>query len=462
MTIFNNIPFDKLEIGMTAEETRVCEKDDLYVFAHASGNFNPLFLPEEDGDFDGKPDAYAPSIWIASLISAVLGNKLPGPGTFYNAQSLRFVGRAQAGDTLVARATLVRKQAEGRLAFFETTVCLDNGTPIIEGEAEVVAPDTEQTFDITSVPGLTVASHQHFERLLEMAAPLPAMRTAVVAPETSDSLRGAILAKDHTIIDPILIGCEQTIHAVASENGIDLTDCVIVDVPSHVDAARHAVNLVNENKAAAIMKGHLHTDDLLRPILSSKDGLKTGRRVSHIFVLDVPGLKHLLMVSDAAINITPDLQTKVDIVQNSIDLAISLGIDTPKVGVLSAVETVNPKIPSTLDAAALSKMAERGQITGGIVDGPLAMDNAVSLAAAKTKGITGLVAGQAEVLIAPNLEAGNMLAKELAFIAKAEAAGVVMGARCPIVLNSRSDSDTSRLASCAVAALHAARIGKLV
>lgn len=462
MTIFNNIPFDKLEIGMTAEEVRVCEKDDLYVFAHASGNFNPLFLPEEDGDFDGKPDAYAPSIWLASLISAVLGNKLPGPGTFYNAQSLRFVGRAKAGDSLVARATLVRKQSEGRLAFFETTVCLQDGTPIIEGEAEVVAPDTEQTFDITSVPGLTVASHRHFERLLEMAAPLPAMRTAVVAPETLDSLRGAMLAKDHTIIDPILIGCEQAVRAVAEEHSIDLTGCTIVDLPSHVEASRYAVNLVNENKAAAIMKGHLHTDDLLRPILSSKGGLKTGRRVSHIFVLDVPGLKNLLMVSDAAINITPDLQTKVDIVQNAIDLAISVGIETPKVGVLSAVETVNPKIPSTLDAAALSKMAERGQITGGIVDGPLAMDNAVSLAAAKTKGITGLVAGQAEVLIAPNLEAGNMLAKELAFIANAEAAGVVMGARCPIVLNSRSDSDTSRLASCAVAALHAARIGKLI
>jgi phosphate butyryltransferase len=363
---------------------------------------------------------------------------------------------------LIARARLVRKQEEGRIAFFETTVRLEDGTPIVEGDAEVVAPDVEQTFDITSVPGLTVASHAHFDRLLEMAAPLPALRTAVVAPEGLDALRGAMLATEHTIIDPILIGSEDIIRDIAAENDLDLTGYEIIDEPNHSFAARKAVELVRAGKAAAIMKGHLHTDDLLRPILSTQNGLKTGRRLSHIFVLDVPGLKNLLMVSDAAINIAPDLQTKVDIVQNSIDLAISLGIEVPKVGILSAIETVNPKIPSTLDAAALSKMADRGQITGGIVDGPLAMDNAISLAAAKTKGITGLVAGQAEVLIAPNLESGNMLAKELAFIAKAEAAGVVMGASCPIVLNSRSDSDTSRLASCAVAALHAARIGKLV
>ena len=218
-------------------------------------------------------------------------------------------------------------------------------------------------------------------------------------------------------------------------------------------AAARAVELFHEGRAQAIMKGHLHTGQLLQHIVKSDGGLRTSSRISHVFVMDVPGLDHLLMVTDAAINIAPTLEEKVDIAQNAIDLAISIGIEVPKVGVLSAVETVNPKIPSTIDAAVLSKMADRGQIRGGIVDGPLAMDNAVDVEAAKTKGIKSLVAGHADILLAPNMEAGNMLAKELSFIAHAEAAGLVMGARCPIILNSRADDDKARLASCAVAAL---------
>lgn len=209
------------------------------------------------------------------------------------------------------------------------------------------------------------------------------------------------------------------------------------------------------------MKGHLHTDQLLHAILKKEGGLRTNRRLSHVFVMDVPGLDHLLFVTDAAINIAPDLDCKVSIVQNAIDLAISLGIDTPKVGILSAVETVTPSIPSTIDAAVLSKMADRGQIKGGLVDGPLAMDNAVDLGAARTKGLTGLVAGRAEILLAPNLEAGNMIAKELTFLAHAAAGGVVMGAQVPVILTSRADDDQARLASCAVAALNAAHQGAM-
>jgi len=216
------------------------------------------------------------------------------------------------------------------------------------------------------------------------------------------------------------------------------------------------VALIHEGRAQALMKGHLHTDQLLHAILKKDGGLRTNRRLSHVFVMDVPGHDHLLFVTDAAINIVPDLDCKVSICQNAIDLALSLGIDLPKVGVLSAVETVTPSIPSTLDAAVLSKMADRGQITGGLVDGPLAMDNALDLRAARTKGITGLVAGHADILLAPNLEAGNMIAKELTYLAHAEAAGVVMGAQVPVILTSRSDDDKARLASCAVAALYAA------
>ena len=215
-----------------------------------------------------------------------------------------------------------------------------------------------------------------------------------------------------------------------------------------------AVTLVNEGKAQAVMKGHIHTQDLVAAIVRGDGGLRTGRRMSHVFVMDVPGLNHLLMITDAAINIAPGLNEKVDIIQNAIDLALALGIETPKAGVLSAVETVNPKIPSTVEAAALAKMADRGQISGGIVDGPLAMDNAIDPDAARTKGIRSLVAGHADILVAPNLESANMIAKQLTHLAHAEAAGLVLGAKCPVILSSRADGDTERLASCAVAALY--------
>jgi phosphate butyryltransferase len=451
-----NIPYDDLRVGMEAETTRICRADDLYVFANTSGNLNPLHLPKADGDGDGVPESVAPAMWVASLISGVLGCQMPGPGTLYHSQSLRFVGRAHPGDTLIARVRLTAKEP-GRLVRFDTLVQGVDGNPIVEGEAEVIAPDRSIQFSADDVPGLTVQSHVHFDRLLEMAEPLPALITAVVAPERPDALAGAILAARHTLIDPILIGHPGRIAEAAESEGIDLAPYRQIEARDHQLAAQIAVRMVLEKQAAAVMKGHLHTDILLSEILKREGGLRRGgRRLSHVFVMDVPGLDHLLFVTDAAINIAPDLQTKADICQNAIDLARSLGIEQPKVGVLSAIETVNPAIPSTLDAAILSKMADRGQITGGLVDGPLAMDNAVNLGAAATKGITSLVAGRAEILVAPNMEAGNMLAKELTFLAQAQAGGIVIGAKCPIILTSRSDDDRSRLVSCALAALNAA------
>lgn len=451
-----NTPFDQIEIGMEAEQTRTLKADDLYVFANSSGNLNPMHLPKEDGDGDGHPEALAPGMWIASLVSAVLGTQLPGPGTVLTEHRARFVGRAQAGDVLTAKVRVTAK-GEGRLVRFATSVSAENGRLVLEGESEVIAPERALSFTETDVPGLTVRRHQHFDRLLELAKPLPAMPTAVIAPEEPDALAGPLLAAEHTLIDPILIGDEAKIRATAEASGLDLRDHRIVNIPDHAAAAAHGVALVHEKQAGALMKGHLHTDVYLGAIMTSKGGLRTGRRVSHVFVMDVPGLEHLLMVTDAAINITPDLKTKADIIQNAIYLAHSLGIEQPKVGVLSAVEKVNPAIPSTLDAAILSKMADRGQIKGGLVDGPLAMDNAVDLGAAATKGIKSMVAGRAEVLVAPNMETGNMIAKELTYLAHAEAAGIVLGAKCPVILSSRADDEKARLASCAVAALHAAR-----
>ena len=439
---------------MQASERRLCRAEDLYVFANSSGNLNPLHLPKEDGDGDGVPEAMAPGMWVASLISSVLGGALPGPGTLYHAQSLRFVGRAHAGDHLTA---YVRVKAKGpkRHVTFDTWVEREDGTRILEGEAEVEAPATVRTFDLDELPGLTVQRHVHFDTILARAEPLDPIPTVVVAPEEPEALGGTLLAADHTIITPILIGDTAKIAKAAAEIGKDLSGVQILDVPGHKEAAARAVAMVHEGQAKAVMKGHLHTDVLLGQIVKSNGGLRTARRLSHVFVMDVPGLEHLLMVTDAAINITPDLSTKADIIQNAIYLAQALGIAQPKVGVLSAVEKVNPAIPSTLDAAALSKMAERGQIKGGLVDGPLAMDNAINLEAAATKGIHSLVAGRAEILVAPNMEAGNMLAKQLSFLAHAESAGVVMGAQCPVILTSRADDEKARLASCAVAALAA-------
>jgi phosphate butyryltransferase len=282
---------------------------------------------------------------------------------------------------------------------------------------------------------------------------------AVVCPDDGNSLGGALRAAKEGLIVPLLVGDEAAIREAGAALGSDLSGFEIVGTTGDQAAAAAACRLVHEGRAGAVMKGHLHTDDLLKPMLDKAGGLRVGRRFTHVFVMDVPGRPEPVMVTDAAINIAPDLATKVDITQNAIDLALSLGIE-PRVGVLSAVETVNPAIQSSIDAALLSKMAERGQISGGLVDGPLAMDNAVDLSAARTKGLKGGVAGHANILVVPGIDAGNMLAKQLSFVSHAEGAGLVLGARVPVILNSRSDSPMSRLASCAVASLHHAFAGE--
>ncbi|SDX53940.1 phosphate butyryltransferase [Ruegeria halocynthiae] len=459
---YHNKPYDKLKVGDSAELTRICTEDDFFVFASNSGNHNPLHLSTEDGDGDSVNEAIAPAMFVGALISAVLGNILPGAGTLYKSQSFEFGTRANAGDELAARVTVVEMRASREVVLDTSVIRPRDNAVIVSGSAVVIAPEKEMSFSEIEVPGLVVQRHRHFDALLDRSRPLPPIPTAVVAPEEPNSLGGALLAARETIIKPILIGDPDKIAVAARDLDLTLQDVEIVPVHGHLDAANKAVDLVADGRAEALMKGHLHTDDLLRAALRRDRGLRAGRRFTHVFVMDVPGQPHPLLVTDAAINIEPDLETKIDITQNAIDLAISIGIGAPKVGVLSAVETVNPAIRSSIDAALLSKMAERGQIRGGLVDGPLAMDNAVSLAAARTKGIVSEVAGRADILVVPNLDAGNMLAKQLTYIAHAEAAGVVLGARVPIILNSRADDDKARLASCAVAALHAARMsGKI-
>jgi phosphate acetyltransferase len=305
------------------------------------------------------------------------------------------------------------------------------------------------------------APESKYERLIARAQEFPPATTIVVHPCDETSLRGAVDAAAARIIVPVLVGPARKIVATAQQSGLDISHFDVVDVPHSDAAAAKAVELIHQGKGELVMKGSLHTDELMRAVTSSATGLRTARRISHVFIMDVPTHTDTLFITDAAINIAPDLDAKHDIVQNAIDLFTQIGLGTPRVAILSAVETVTTKIPSTIEAAALCKMADRGQITGGLLDGPLAFDNAIDPEAARIKGISSAVAGRAQILVVPDLEAGNMLAKNLTFLARADAAGIVLGARVPIILTSRADSVRTRMASCAVAALyaHARRTG---
>jgi phosphate acetyltransferase len=313
---------------------------------------------------------------------------------------------------------------------------------------------TKKTGDVRT---MRLPSHtSKYDRLIALAKQVPPASTIVVHPCDETSLRGPIEAAQAGLITPILVGPIAKISAVAREHGLDISHYAIVDVSHSHAAAAKAVQMVRESKGELLMKGSLHTDELMREITSSQTGLRTNRRISHVFIMDVPTYPETLFITDAAINIFPDLDTKRDIVQNVIDFFGQIGLGVPRVAILSAVETVTSKIPSTVEAAALCKMSERGQIVGGLLDGPLAFDNAIDPEAARIKGIRSEVAGRAQILVVPDLEAGNMLAKNLTFLARADAAGLVLGARVPIILTSRADSVRTRMASCAAAVLFAA------
>jgi phosphate butyryltransferase len=446
-----NTTWNELRIDACAGIERVCSVDDLLLFAHASGNLNPLMLPANEGRTHDDP--IAPSLWVGSLASAVLGNVLPGAGTLYLAQNFRFGARVHPGDRLSIEVRCLEKR-EKPVAIFEVCVKKADGAIACEGVAEVAVPLETILTRREELPTIILDRSDHFSRLVELAATLPPLRTAVVWPDDHNSLIGALLSAERGLIEPLLIGPRSKILDIAHNHGKMLDEKSLVDSANTHDACALAVEMTRTGETRAIMKGNVHSDELLSAVVKQDGGLRGNRRISHVFAMDAPTLDRLLFISDAAVNISPDLSTKVDIIQNAIDLANACGVETPKVGVLSAVETVNVAIPSTLDAAILSKMADRGQIRGGVVDGPLAMDNAVDLGAARTKGITSFVAGRADILIAPNIESGNMLAKELTFVARAAAAGVVIGAKAPIMLTSRADDDRSRLTSSALAALY--------
>ncbi len=456
MNSFTNVTFDEIAVGQSLTVSRTISKTDIEALSFVSGDIDENHIEQEP-----RPD-HIPStepVAAEAFFSYLLNRRLPGPGTTILAVDLTFQGRIAMGDDLSATITVKEKKPEGNVAVFDCRCANPAGEVIATGTATVAVPTKKISYTDLATPEVIFRRTDFFARLIKACAGMPPVVCAVVHPCDQDSLLGPLEAAKRNLITPVLVGPEAKIRAAAQAAGADISPYRIVDTEHSHAAAEKAVAMARGGEVEALMKGSLHTDELMAAVVPSATGLRTKRRISHIFIMDVPSYPRVLLVTDAAINIAPGLKEKVDIAQNAIDLAQVLGIEEPKVAILSAVETVNPDIPSTLEAACLCKMADRKQITGGILDGPLAFDNAVSEQAARTKQIDSPVAGKADILIVPDLEVGNMLAKQLQYLAGADAAGIVLGTRVPIVLTSRADSVRTRLASIAVMALvaHAKR-----
>ncbi len=458
--LIENVTFDELKLGQSGRLLRTLTLADIQAFAAVSGDTNPAHLDAEYANDTLFHGVIAHGMWGGALISALLGTKFPGPGTIYLDQVLHFTKPVRIGDTLTVTATVVSKDDSKKSVELDCQVLNQKGERVLHGTAKVLAPTEKVRLAQVHAPQIQLFDPEaRFKELLAMGAGLPAVRCAVVHPCDAGSLSGAIDSAHYGLIVPVLIGPETRIRHLAEQAGIDLKGIDIISVPHSHAAAERAAELAVTGDVAVLMKGSLHTDELVHAVLGQR-ALRSGRRMSHVFRFDIPLYSKPLLITDAALNIHPTLTEKVDIIQNAIDFARVMGVKTPKVAILSAVETVNPNIPSTLDAAALCKMAERGQIKGGVLDGPLAFDNAISAHAAQIKHIKSTVAGDADILAVPDLESGNMLAKQLEYLAGASGAGLVLGARVPIALTSRADGPMNRVASALLAqmAAHNARL----
>jgi len=451
--LIENLTYDEISVGQSARLVRTLTLADIQAFAAVSGDTNPAHLDAEYANETLFHGVIAHGMWGGALISALLGTRFPGPGTIYLQQDLHFSKPVRIGDTLTVSVAVSAKDDVKKRLTLDCTVLNQKDERVLYGSACVMAPTKKVRRPSSSLPHIQLFDPEaRFKALLAKGQNLPAMRCAVVHPCDAESLCGALDAARHGLIIPVLIGPAARIKSVAQDAGLDLSGVELLAVEHSHAAADLAADMAARGEVGLLMKGSLHTDELLHAVLA-RPALRTGRRMSHVFRFDVPMYPKPLMVTDAALNIRPSLMEKADIVQNAIDLARIMGIDCPKVAVLAAVETVNPAMPSTLEAAALCKMADRGQISGGLLDGPLAFDNAVSAHAAQIKHIASSVAGDADILAVPDLEAGNMLAKQLEYLAGATGAGVVLGARVPIALTSRADGPNARVASALLAVL---------
>jgi phosphate butyryltransferase len=448
-----NKTFADLVIGESACLSHTVTQRDIDLFATVTGDVNPAHVDPAFAATDMFHHVIIQGMWGGGLISATLGTKLPGPGTIYLSQDLRFTHPVSIGDTITATVTVREKKPEKGDVVLDCVCKNQLGKAVITGSALVRAPNEKIRVKRVELPEVRVARHDRTLAMIARAADGNPIATAVVFPVDTISLLGAVEAAQAGLVVPVLIGPATRIQQVARDAGMDIAGFKIIDVLDPCAAASHAVTLARSGEVGLLMKGALHTADLMHAVVESGGGLRTARRISHVYLMDVPDYPRPLLVTDAAINIAPDLMDKAAIIQNAIDLAHVIGIKQPRVAILSAVEMVTERMRSTLDAAALCKMADRGQITGGLLDGPLAFDNAINEAAAAEKGIVSQVAGRADILLVPDLEAGNMLAKQLTFMAGAEAAGLVVGARVPVILTSRADSAGTRLASCALGVL---------
>ncbi len=450
-----NKTFDEIRIGEAATLVRALDKNDVETWAVMTGNVNLIDLDPGPADTSMFARGGGQVGWATVLFTTLAGTKLPGIGSIARRIDVDFIKPVGFGIPVTATVTVTEKDADTQSITLDCNATNPAGEIVFKGTAEIIAPTTKMHHALSELPKVQLRRDDRYLLLLEACKGLETMPCAVAHPCSEEALVGAIEAAEHDLIVPILVGPEKKIASVAEAAGVDISPFKLVPTDHSHHAAEIAVSLVRSGEARLLMKGSLHTDELLSAVMARETGLRTERRLSHCFVIAVPTYPRALIVTDAAINIAPNLEEKRDIIQNAIELAHAIRVPEPKVAILSAVETVTPKIPSTIEAAALCKMADRGQITGGILDGPLAYDNAIDVQAAATKGIQSPVAGQADILIVPDLEAGNILAKQLTFMANAEAAGIVLGARVPIVLTSRADSARTRLASCAIAVLYA-------
>lgn len=451
--LIENTTYDELSIGQSATLTRTLTLNDIRAFAAVSGDTNPAHLDPAYAEQTLFHGVIGHGMWGGSLISAVLGTQFPGPGTIYLHQDLDFTKPVRIGDTLQVTVTVSTKDDLKKRVELQCEVRNQHDEIVLRGMARVMAPVQKVRRPKIATPQIRLFDPvERLNTLLSLADSLQALRCAVVHPCDPESLAGALDAASRGLIVPVLVGPTAKIRAAAVSGNLSLDGIELIDTPHSHAAAEQAAAMAARGEVEILMKGSLHTDELIHAVLMHKE-LATGRRLSHVFRFDVPMYPKPLIVTDAALNISPTLLEKVDIVRNAIEFAHIMGNPNPKVALLSAVETVNPAIPSTLDAAALCKMADRGQITGAMLDGPLAFDNAVSAHAAQIKYIVSPVAGDADILVAPDLEAANMLAKQLEYMAGASGAGVVLGARVPIALTSRADGPAVRMGSALIALL---------
>jgi phosphotransacetylase/acyl dehydratase len=447
MTDYSNRTYAEIAVGETVTVTQVVTVTDVETLALAAGNVDAFHLEGGKAAHDGVAAQGAASV---ALIAGVLSHRLPGPGSRIVGTRFEYGGTINVGDALTVTVTAKSRKDETHSIEFACRCENQRGEVLATGMASVTAATERIAYSDLATPDRILRRNDGFAAIFAACESLPAVPCAVVHPCDRDSLLGAIEAAKMGLIVPVLVGPAARIRATAKAEGVDLSPYRIVSTEHSHAAAAAAVAMARDGEVEALMKGSLHTDELMSAVVPAEAGLRTARHISHVFLLDVPTYPRLLMITDAAINIAPDLAEKADICRNAIDLAHVLGLPEPRVAILSAVETVNPRIASTVDAAALCKMAERGQIVGAIVDGPLGFDNAISADAARIKHIESPVAGRADILLVPDIESGNMLAKQLQYLAGAGSAGIVLGARVPIVLTSRADPVRDRLASTAV------------